>query len=291
MDRIKLAAIGGSGAYQLAKSNWGKEGKPEIVQTPFGPSAPLHTFTPPDAPPFIFLSRHGEKGYHTSAPFVNYRANLWALKEKGVERIFSWSGPGAIKQDFQMGDYVIPHDLLDFTKTRTATFFTKRGLGFIRQSSPFCPHGRQALQQTLKQAGVAFHASGVYLCTEGPRLETPAEIKFFALIGADMVGMTLIPETFLARELEMCYTPLCYITNYAEGIKELPYSPGVLFEGGLPAGKTQKVTNSVEQIGSLLPQILKTLAAGERSCTCKDAMLRYRKRGDIGDDWHKWIAP
>jgi len=289
VNKIKLAVIGGSGAYQLAKTNWGKRGKPEIVATPFGPSAPLHTFIPPDTPPFIFISRHGEKGYHTSAPFVNYRANIWALKEKGVERIVSWSGPGAINQGFQVGDYVIPHDLIDFTKARAGTFFRQKGLGFIRQNTPFCPQGRQALQQALEQAGVSFHPGGVYLCTEGPRLETPAEIKFFALIGADMVGMTLVPEVFLARELEMCYTSLCYITNYAEGIKELPYDSGVLFEGGLPAQDFQKLTSSVEQIGKLLPQILKTLALSERSCTCKDAMLRYRKRGDIGQDWHTWM--
>lgn len=120
-------------------------------------------------------------------------------------------------------------------------------------------------------------------------METPAEIKFFSLIGADAVGMTLIPETFLARELEMCYSALCYITNYAEGIKELPYSAGVLFEGGLPAEDNQKVTNSVDQIGELLPQLLKAFAEGERSCSCKDAMLRYRKQGDIGQDWRSWI--
>ena len=88
----------------------------------------------------------------------------------------------------------------------------------------------------LTAAGLAFHPEGVYLCTEGPRLETPAEIKFFSLIGADMVGMTLVPEAFLARELEMCYISLCYISNYAEGIRDLPYRPGVLFEGGLPPG-------------------------------------------------------
>ncbi len=273
----------------MAGSNWGKEEAVETLTTPFGQSAPLHKFTPPDAPPFIFLSRHGETGYDTTAPFVNYRANIWALKEKGIERIISWSGPGAIKPGFGPGDYVVPHDLIDFTKTRVSTFFTRKGLGFIRQSSPFCPQGRQAVQQVLRQRKINFHPEGVYLCTEGPRLETAAEIRFFAQIGADMVGMTLIPEVFLARELEICYSSICYITNYAEGIKDLPHRSGVLFEGTLPEAQAQKVTGSLEQIGKLLPRFLKALAMNNRSCSCKDAMLRYRKRGDIGEDWHNWI--
>ncbi|MBI5788647.1 MAG: MTAP family purine nucleoside phosphorylase [Candidatus Schekmanbacteria bacterium] len=287
---IKAAVIGGSGAYRQSRGNWGREGEVVEIATPFGFAAPLHLFSPPDTAPFIFLSRHGETGYQISAPFVNYRANIWALKEMGIERIISWSGPGAISPKFKPGEYVIPHDLIDFTKNRSSTFYSKGGLGFIRQNQPFCPQGRQALLDTLNDAGLTAHPQGVYLCTEGPRLETGAEISYFSQTGADMVGMTLIPEAFLARELEMCYSALCYITNYAEGIKDLPYRGGELFEGTLPCSEADRVKNSLWQIGNLLPQFVERLLQSERTCHCPEAMLRYKKRGDIGPDWHEWVS-
>ncbi|MEK6692170.1 MAG: MTAP family purine nucleoside phosphorylase, partial [Nitrospirota bacterium] len=238
---------------------------------------------------YCFLSRHGEKGYRLTAPFVNYRANIWALKELGVERIIAWTGPGSINKKIRPGDYVIPHDLIDFTKNRPVTFYEGKGLGFIRQNPVFCPEIRDALNKVTKQSGISAHKNGVYLCTEGPRLETPAEVNFFRKIGADMVGMTLVPEVFLAKELEICYSALCYITNYAEGIRPLPYRKGILFEGTLPEGEIKSVSSAFKSIPSVLINALKTLNDMKRKCPCKDSMLRYRLRGDIDHDWKNWI--
>ncbi len=287
--QAKLAMIGGSGAYQLVQGQKGKILASRRVSTPFGEAAPLHFAELDNGQPYVFISRHGEDGYRVTAPFINYRANIWALKEVGVERIIAWSGPGAINANYKPGQYVIPDDLIDMTKNRPQTFFERRGLGFIRQFPVFCQETAQAMAEVLGETDTFFHQGGTYVCTEGPRLETPAEIRFFKTIGADMVGMTLVPEGFLARELEMCYAVISYITNYAEGVKPMDYQPGVLFEGTLKESDRHGVESAVTGLGRLVPQILNRLAAKERHCYCKEAMLRYKKRGDIGPDWHQWI--
>jgi 5'-methylthioadenosine phosphorylase len=286
---IGIVIIGGSGAYNFSEGEFGHEFDRITVQTPFGPSGPFRIMEI-DGENAAFLSRHGEKGYHLTAPYVNYRANIYAAKELGAQRILSWSGPGAIHEAYSPGDLILPDDLIDLTRSRPSTFFEDKGIGFIRQNPVFCPKMRKAFGDALQDLGHPVHSGGTYVCTEGPRLETPAEIRFMKQMGGDLVGMTLVPETFLARELEMCYAPLCYISNYAEGIRTLPYEKGILFEGTLP----EKERHRVEQTLALFPEIIKTtlrhLVRLERTCPCPDAMLRYRVRGDIGDDWHSWIG-
>ena len=216
---VPIAVIGGSGAYHLlAGQALGQEKACEVLDTPYGKSAPIHCFSFADQE-FLFLSRHGETDYSLTASFVNYRANIRALKDCGVQRIISWSGPGIINTTFKPGDFVVPHDIIDETRNRETTFFKDTGIGFIRMSQPFCPQIAAALHDTLHASGLPHHEQAVYACTEGPRLETPAEIRKLRILGADLVGMTLAPEAFLAREMEICYTPFCYLTNYAEGVK------------------------------------------------------------------------
>ena len=138
-DSVRIAVIGGSGAYHLlTKESLGKEKKCQSIDTPYGESAPIHHLSI-DGLEFLFLSRHGEMDYSITAPFVNYRANIHALKECGVQRIIAWSGPGIINTAFEPGDFVVPHDIIDETKNRPTTFFDNTGIGFIRQSRPFCP--------------------------------------------------------------------------------------------------------------------------------------------------------
>ena len=127
--------------------------------------------------------------------------------------------------------------------------------------------------------------------TEGPRWESPAEIKKFRIIGADLVGMTLAPETFLARELEMCYAPVCYLTNYAEGVADREFKTGQLFEGMQTDQEKSAVEKSVLQFPAILAASLTLLNDLERACHCKEALQRYRNKGMIGDDWHTWIGP
>jgi len=286
-----LAIIGGSGAYGLFGTDILRHPEETLeTQTPFGAAQAIRKYSAGGLS-FYFLSRHGEDGYTISAPFVNYRANIWALKELGVERIISWSGPGIINPSFDVGSYAVPHDIIDQTCRRETTFFTKGGLGFIRMSNPFCGDLRHALIYSLSSLGIKTYDEAVYICTEGPRLETPAEIRLFHSYGADIVGMTLAPEAFLARELEMCYAPVCYLVNFAEGIAPREYRRGELFEGMQTNEEKAAVDLAVRRLPEVALQAFGAIADAPRTCECKDSMLRYRKKGVITDDFRSWINP
>ena len=294
-DYSGFAVIGGSGAYDLSLECIGEIGGELTLDTPFDKASPVVFLRPAGCRGTIaFLSRHGTSGYQRTASDVNYRANIWALKEAGTTRILSWSGPGAIDTRFSPGDYVLPDDLLDLTRNRPSTFFSGSGLGFIRQNPVFCPTLRKVLNGVLQKTGVPYHDRAVYAVTEGPRLETPAEVRMLGRLGGELVGMTLAPEAFLARELEICYHPCCYITNWAEGVKELPYRPGELFEGMLEEKLRSRVAAAVEGFTGLVQRSAQELEASEikdHDCPCAQAMLRYRRSGRIGPDWHTWIQP
>jgi len=228
---------------------------------------------------------------------VNYRANIYAAKSLGVTRIVAWTGPGAISRKHRPGDLVLPDDLLDFTRNRPSTFYEGKGIGFIRQHPVFCEPLREALRSAWgsreggkrREAG-RLHFGGTYACTEGPRLETPAEVRFLARAGADLVGMTLCPEAFLARELEICYAPVAYVTNYAEGVRKMPYRRGALFEGMLPPGVAAAVEAAKNAIPGIAIAAARAIAGEERDCPCSVSMERYRKRGVIGPDFRGWVA-
>ena len=164
-----------------------------------------------------------------------------------------------------------------------------RGLGFIRQNPVFCPELRRSLIEALQAGPFPLHSQGVYVATAGPRLETPAEIRKFKLLGGDLVGMTLVPEVFLARELEFCYVALCYVVNFADGIKERPFEPVVLFEGMATPEEVARVKEVEAAFAPLALRVLPALAAAPRSCPCPNLMERYRRRGDIGEDWRAWF--
>ena len=281
---VRIAVIGGSGAYHLlTKESLGKEKNCQNFDTPYGESVPIHHFSI-DGLELLFLSRHGETDYSTTAPFVNYRANIYALKECGVQRIIAWSGPGIINTAFEPGDFVVPHDIIDETKNRPTTFFDNTGIGFIRQSQPFCPQISNALHNVLHETELQHHNQAVYACTEGPRLETPAEIRKLRILGADLVGMTLAPEAFLAREKEICYTPFCYLTNYAEGVKPRKFKKGELFEGMQTIEEKKQVDNAIQKFPSLIRAVFETLKEEERTCDCSEALRRYKNKGFVSED-------
>jgi 5'-methylthioadenosine phosphorylase len=280
-NSMPIAVIGGSGAYHLlADQVLGKEKKCLSIDTPYGASTPIHHFISDDLE-FLFLSRHGETDYSLTAPFVNYRANIHALKECGVRRIIAWSGPGIINNAFKPGDFVVPHDIIDETRNRATTFFDNTGVGFIRQSQPFCPQIAHTLHDVLHDSGLPHHEQAVYACTEGPRLETPAEIRKLRILGADLVGMTLAPEAFLAREKEICYTPFCYLTNYAEGVKTREFKKGELFEGMQTEEEKKHVDASIQKFPALIRAVFESLKEEERACDCSEALRRYKNKGMI----------
>ena len=210
-----IAIIGGSGLTQLGNL---KGTERRDVRTPYGePSAPL-TFGEIAGHAALFLARHGDG--HTVAPHeVNYRANLWALKEAGATQIVSVATVGGIGPHASPGALLVPHQIIDYTWGRKSTFFEGPGVAVkhIDFTEPYSAPVRERLLGAARACGEAVHDGGVYAVTHGPRLETAAEIERLARDGADMVGMTAMPEAALARELDLPYGSLAVVANYAAG--------------------------------------------------------------------------
>jgi len=236
-------------------------------------------------------ARHGEEGYNLAAPWVNDRANLYALKDLGVERIVSWSSPGSLDESVAAGDLVLPDDVLDESRGPAVSFFEGKGIGVIRMDSPFCPSLRRSFASALEAMGIPFHDGGVYAATRGPRLETRAEVKKLRLLGGTVVGMTLAPELFLARELEMCYAAVCLVVNGAEGLRERPYAANALFEGLASPAEMERVAEMERSFPAVALALIEKANApddGAGGCHCRVALDRYRTRGDLGPDWRRW---
>jgi 5'-methylthioadenosine phosphorylase len=287
----KTAVILGSGIWRMlqgASAPQLSEGRTR--ETPFGPSRPVYEAVLPGGRRVLLLMRHGERGYDIGAWAVNYRANLWALKDLGADHILATCACGGIDPGLAVGSFVVPHDILDKTTCRAKTCFESSGLGIIRHADPFCPALRSALVAGLEAAGEPHRTEGIYVCTDGPRLETPAEIRSYARDGATIVGMTLAPEFALARELEMCYAALAFVVNPAEGVGLRPYRPDVLFEGMATDEELEAGDRAADRLPEILAKALGRVA-DQRPCHCREAMKRYKDRGEIGEDFRTWVEP
>lgn len=169
----------------------------------------------------VFLQRHGT-GHKIPPHRINYRANIWALWKIGVAKIISTSAVGSLNQSMPPGTIVMVDQFIDFTKGRETTFFDggEFGLAHVDFSEPYCPGLRAIIQDAATAEGIECLNGGCYICVDGPRYETPAEIRAFRSLGADLVGMTNVPEVVLARELGLCYATICMVTNWAAGISQ-----------------------------------------------------------------------
>jgi len=209
----RIAIIGGSGLEDLLQGS-----KTVRLETPYGAAPPISVGVI-GREEVAFLPRHGPK--HDLPPHkINYRANLYSLKHVGVERIIATNAVGSINRAYNPGDLAIPCDILDMTKSRNGTYFDSAPVTHIDVTEPYCPELCSVLAECCKAAGVESRAKAILAATEGPRYETPAEIRMLGKLGGDVVGMTGAPEVFLARELEMCYSTLCFISNRAAGMQE-----------------------------------------------------------------------
>jgi 5'-methylthioadenosine phosphorylase len=283
------AIILGSGIWHVLRGAGAVAlGHGKTHQTPFGPSRPVFQASLPGDRRVLLLTRHGETGYGLGAWDVNYRANLWALKDLGADYVLATSACGGVDPALAVGTFVLPHDIIDKTTNREKTFFRGSGLGVLRHAEPFCPALRRALAEALDEAGAAHEEGGLYVCTDGPRLETPAEVRACAAEGATLVGMTVAPEFALARELELCYAPLCWVVNPAEGVAPRPYRPDVLFEGMATDEEAALADRAAARLPEILAAAIARISDG-RPCFCRRAMQRYRRRGDIGPDFRTWI--
>ncbi|HRP23548.1 MAG TPA: S-methyl-5'-thioinosine phosphorylase [Thauera sp.] len=210
-----LAIIGGSGLTQLSNMETLRR---EVVRTPYGEPSGALVFGRMCEEPVVFLARHGFG--HTIPPHrVNYRANIWALKEARVTGIVSVASVGGIRADLAPGTLVVPHQIIDYTWGRSSTFFDggDSAVKHIDFTHPYDEDLRRRLLAAIAAAGDVAIDGGVYATSQGPRLETAAEIDRFERDGADLVGMTGMPEAALARELDLPYAAISVVVNYAAG--------------------------------------------------------------------------
>ncbi len=281
-----LACIGGTAAYDLLREGALVAKRLGPQNSPFGESQPIYLCESRFGQ-FYFLSRHGERGYDLAPTFVNYRANVYALKALGVRAVASWSETRAINHNFKIGQYVLVSDLIDETVSRPNTFFENQGLGLVRQWPVFCPSLRKALATTLQEENCQHTDQGVYVCVEGPRRETLAEARKFAAYGGELIGHSLAPEVFLTRELQMCYASICYVARYAEtGSDFRPFEDGRLIE---PAQEAQRAADAVERLPRILERLCDVLKHIPGICQCESSMADYIASGQIGTDWRSWF--
>jgi len=261
LRKAEIAIIGGTGQEKLL--NYSEQ----IVNgTPYGLAPPIF-LGEVDGKTVAFMPRHGV--HHGVPPHkVNYRANVYALHQIGVQRILATNAIGAINRDIKPSDLVVPHDLVDFTKSRQSTFYDGEPVTHVDVSQLFCPEIRSVLIKTAKRICERVVDRAVLVCTEGPRLETPAEIRMFGRMGCDVVGMTALPEAVLARELEMCYATVCFVTNMAAGIQKR-----------LTAEELAEVAKRTAPIiQQILRETVKHLPT-KRQCQCARALEKARFRG------------
>ena len=210
-----LAIIGGTGLAQLANLEITHR---QVMRTPYGEPSGAVTFGRLRQREVMFIARHGYG--HTIPPHeVNYRANLWALHEQGAQRVISVAAVGGIRADLLPGVVVLPDQIIDYTHGREFTYFDgrDRSVTHIDFTQPYTQKLRQQILEAVKLAKVSCLDGGVYAATQGPRLETIAEINRLERDGADMVGMTGMPEAALARELGLSYAAIAVVVNHAAG--------------------------------------------------------------------------
>ncbi len=254
-----IGVIGGSGLYSIKGLVIKRE---RSINTPFGkPSAP-YTFAELNGREVIFLPRHGRK--HSIPPhMINYRANIYGFKKLGVERIISISAVGGIRKGLKPGDIVILDQVIDMTKNRKSTFYDgNEGVVHIDFTEPYCPEMRHAILKASKRAGVSVKNGGTYVAVEGPRLETATEIRGFAILGGDVVGMTGMPETSLARELEICFLGISVVANYAAGISKKKLTTTEVMEA--MGASTERLRRLLKEVVHLIPD--------KRRCLCREAL-------------------
>lgn len=205
-----FGVIGGSGLYALK----GLENVETLdIETPFGkPSSPI-VVGEIKGKKLAFLARHG-LGHVFTPSEVNYRANIYALKQLGVKRIISVSAVGSLRADYAPGHIVVPDQIVDFTKGRERSFFGNGIVAHISSADPFCPQLSHTLYEAIKVEGATVHQGGTYITIEGPRFSSRSESNLFRSWGMSLVGMTASPEAWLAREAEICYATMAHVTDY-----------------------------------------------------------------------------
>ena len=258
MKAVKIGIIGGSGIYDI-------EGVKNVetveVDTPYGSPSDKIIIGELEGVRFAFLPRHG-RGHKISPSELNFRANIYAFKKLGVEKVLSISAVGSLKEELKPRDFVIPDQLFDRTKNRASTFFGQGIVAHIGFAEPFCAKFSQLAFDTAKQIGITVHKGGTYICMEGPQFSTKAESNTYRQLGFSIIGMTALPEAKLAREAEMCYVTVALVTDYDCWKEDEEVSVETIL-----ANLNANSDNAKKFIKTILPKLKD---AGE--CDCSNAL-------------------
>ncbi len=254
---VEIGIFGGTGIYDSGILENAQE---VTIDTPFGKPSDSITVGIFKGRKIAFLPRHGKK--HTIPPhLINYKANIWAFKELGITRIIAPSAVGSLKEEIEPGHFALPIQFLDFTKSRNGSFSENGRVIHISVADPFCPELQSSILKVAKEQKLHIHKDCTYVCIEGPRFSTKAESKFYRTTGADIIGMTLVPECQLAREAQICYASISTVTDYDVWAEKPVTAKEVLETLSKNVERTKKV------LTDLISQIPKT-----RSCLCAKAL-------------------
>jgi len=256
----EIGIFGGSGFYE-----WLDAADEIEVTTPYGPPSGSLALAEVGGRRVAFLPRHGPN-HEVSAPFVNYRANVWAMHELGVRRIIGPSAVGSLRPDLHPGDLVICDQFFDRTNGRADTYYPGPDVVHVSVADPYCPELRQLSGRIAEQQSLRFSPSGTVVVVQGPRFSTRAESRWYSRMGWDIVGMTQYPEVSLARELEMCYLNLCLVTDYDVGLEGVPEVSAV------QAHEVMRVlAENIVRLRDLLAAMIPMIPA-EASCNCQRSL-------------------
>ena len=263
-ERAEIGVFGGSGFYSLL------EGAREVtVETPYGAPSDRLAIGEIAGKRVAFLPRHGK--LHQYPPqSINYRANLWAMKELGVTRIIGPTACGSLKASVKPGDMVVADQVVDRTRSRQDTFYDGPITTHVSFSDPYCSQLRPIAIDALRGLGITTHETGTIVVIQGPRFSTRAESKWFSAAGWEVINMTQYPECYLARELEICYVNISLITDYDVGLEGQ--------DGIAPVSHEEVIkvfTSNNERVKGAIFEIIKATPA-ERTCSCGTALTGAR---------------
>ncbi len=257
-ETAEIGIIGGTGVYNVDLL---EENRSVKVYTPYGAPSDLIVLGTFEGRRVCFLPRHG--GNHSIPPHaINFRANIWALKELGVTRIVAPCAVGSLREDMKPGELVVPDQFIDRTKNRASTFYDGGSVAHISTADPFCPQMRGLAISAGKSAGIKIHESGTQVCIEGPRFSTRAESKMFRSWDAHTINMTLVPECVLAREAEICYVPLATVTDY-DVWADKPVSADEV---------VQTLKDNVTKTRGIIEKLIPLIPAERTICDCGTAL-------------------
>ena len=256
-EKAEIGIFGGTGIYD---SGLLEDSKEITIDTPYGKTSESITIGEFNGRKVAFMPRHGKK--HTIPPhMINYRANIWAFKELGVKRIIAPSAVGSLKENLKPGDFVLPAQFLDFTKSRETSFSEDGRVIHISVADPFCPELQKSVINSAENQDIMLHQNCTYVCIEGPRFSTKAESKFFKSTGADIIGMTLVPECQLAREAQICYISISTVTDYDVWAEKPVTAKEVL----------ETLSKNVEKTKKLLTVLIDRIPKN-KTCSCEKAL-------------------